>query len=155
MDAVRGCTGVLLPPVPCPCWWWTDSAELLLVVPADPPTKPSGSRSSPSSFSPPPSATASPSHVLIAAQTQPNLQALQWSSNIGLETVYDYTWWLGTEDAIGVCSMSQDTTSTVTEGKKSHTELVTLSWKWNPAPVKHELDEISGSHSGKYCQAFR
>jgi hypothetical protein len=63
MDAVRGCTGVLHPTVLCPCWWWIDSAELLLVVPADPPTKPSGSRSSPSSFSPPPSATASPSHV--------------------------------------------------------------------------------------------
>jgi len=70
MEAVRGCTGVLHPPVPCPCWWWIDSAELLLVVPDDPPTKPSGSGSSPSSFSPLPSATARQNHVLIARQTR-------------------------------------------------------------------------------------
>ena len=60
MEAVRGCTGVLQPPVPCPCWWWIDSAELLLVVPADPPTIPSGSWSSLSSFSPPPSGIEDP-----------------------------------------------------------------------------------------------
>jgi hypothetical protein len=63
MEAVRGCTGVLQPPVPWPCWWWIDSAELLLVVPADPPTIPSGSWSSLSSFSPPTSGIEDPNYA--------------------------------------------------------------------------------------------
>ena len=67
MEAVRGCTGVLHPPVPCPCWWWIDSAELLLVVPTDPPTIPSGSWSSLSSFSPPPSGIEDPNYASITA----------------------------------------------------------------------------------------
>lgn len=73
MEAVRGCTGVLQPPVPSPCWWWIDSAELLLVVPADPPTIPSGSWSSLSSFSPPPSGIEDPKYGSITALTTHSL----------------------------------------------------------------------------------